>query len=264
MKLFYREYGKGKPIIIAHGLLGMSDNWIRVAKVLSKSFKVYVLDMRNHGQSPHNEIHSYKSMSEDLLEFINDFGINNAILIGHSMGGKVVMQFANDYPERISKMIIVDISPKAYLHEADFLAKTINHKIILEVLKDIDISVMYSRSEILKNFGMHEYLNDSFIINLIQKNIKKNKDRTHSWKINIDALLENLNELTKKINISKKAKNVNSLFIFGGNSPYCRKEDVQYINRKFKNMLIRIIPDAGHLVHIEKEEEFVNAVLEFI
>ncbi len=264
MKLFYREYGKGKPVIIAHGLFGMSDNWIRIGKLLSENFKVYVLDMRNHGQSPHSIVHDYDAMSKDLLEFVDDLDINKAVFIGHSMGGKAVMQFASDFPERIEKMVTVDISPKAYLDDEEFLDKTINHKKILYLIKDLNLSSMYTRKEILKNFGKHEYLNDSFIIQLIQKNIKRNKDRTHSWKINIDALISNFDKLKKEISLSDTIKNIETLFIFGGKSPYCRKEDIHFIIGKFKNVTIRTIEGAGHLVHIEKEDDFISLVKDFL
>ena len=94
MKLFFREYGNGIPIIIAHGLFGMSDNWISVAKILSDTFKVYLLDLRNHGQSPHSDIHTYESISKDIIEFMNKNEIERSHFIGHSMGGKTVLQFA--------------------------------------------------------------------------------------------------------------------------------------------------------------------------
>jgi len=260
MKLFYREYGKGKPIIIAHGLFGMSDNWIRIAKQLAKNSKVYVLDLRNHGQSPHSEVHTYEAMSDDLLEFINDLGIEKAIFIGHSMGGKVVLQFANYFSERINKMIIVDISPKAYLHDANFINKTINHKKLFEVLKTINISKLKIRQEVLEIVS--KYYKDIFILQLIQKNIIRNKEGKLSWKINVNALYSNFDEIRKEIILTNIINNIETLFIFGSKSPYYINEDVRFIKEKFKQVKFKVIKNAGHLLYIEKEKEFINAVLE--
>ncbi len=138
MKLFYRKYGEGKPLIITHGLFGMSDNWIPVAKKLAEHFKVYLPDMRNHGRSPHSEIHTYKAMSNDLFEFIEDKNIEKAIFVGHSMGGKTVLQFAEKFPERVKKMIIIDISPAEYIPSDEFFKRALNHKLFLEKLKTLN------------------------------------------------------------------------------------------------------------------------------
>ena len=116
MKLFFRKYGEpGVPLIIIHGLYGAGDNWVSIARGLSESFEVYVIDQRNHGQSPHNAIHDYVAMREDLREFMDDLQIEKAILIGHSMGGKTAMFFAEAYHERVLSLISVDIAPKDYI-----------------------------------------------------------------------------------------------------------------------------------------------------
>ena len=115
MKLFFRKYGDfGPPLIIVHGLYGSGDNWVSIARDLSDRFEVYVVDQRNHGQSPHSEVHDYPSMREDLREFMDSQGIQKAVLIGHSMGGKTVMSFAEAWPERVQALISIDIGPKSY------------------------------------------------------------------------------------------------------------------------------------------------------
>jgi len=262
MKLFYREYGEGNPIIIAHGLFGMSDNWIRIAKTLSVNFKVYVLDMRNHGQSPHNHIHTYKTMSNDLLEFINCLNIEKAIFIGHSMGGKAIMQFANDFPERINKMIVVDISSKAYHHNYDLINKAINHKELLKFLKDINLQKFKNRQKITEIVSSK--FKNNFILQLIQKNITRNKDKKLSWKININALYLNLDKIKEEVILNKNATNINTLFIFGSKSPYYKEKDIIFIKNKFKKLRIIVIRNANHLIHIEKEKEFIHTIFEFL
>src|SRR4051812_37863723 len=106
MHLNYKSFGEGVPVVILHGLLGSLDNWQTFARQLSSEFKVYTLDLRNHGKSPHSEEHGYSAMSEDLVEFFEEHNIDKAHLIGHSMGGKAAMQFAIEHPERVLKLFI--------------------------------------------------------------------------------------------------------------------------------------------------------------
>ena len=114
MKLFFRKMGSGSPLLILHGLLGTSDNWMSIAKELAKSFEVYILDMRNHGRSPHTNKFSYPDMVEDIYEFITDLNLRKISLMGHSMGGKIAMNFALEYPHRMENLIILDIAPREY------------------------------------------------------------------------------------------------------------------------------------------------------
>ena len=125
MKLFYRTYGEGYPFIILHGLYGCSDNWVSIGKELSNTFQVFIPDIRNHGHSPHSHEHNYEVMKNDLLEFMNFHSIEKAILLGHSMGGKIAINFSLSYPERIKKLIILDIAPKTYSLNDNI--KTNNH-----------------------------------------------------------------------------------------------------------------------------------------
>ena len=131
MKLFCREYGAGPPLIFIHGFLGMSDNWITIAKAFSETHKVYLPDMRNHGQSPHSNEHNYTVMSSDIKEFMSDHKITKATFIGHSMGGKLVMNFAGTFPDLIESIIIIDISPRSYLNDKGLFEKATDHFWIL-------------------------------------------------------------------------------------------------------------------------------------
>ena len=111
MKLYSRVFGEGQPLLIIHGLFGMSDNWQSLAKLYADYFEVHLIDQRNHGRSPHSEGFSYQHLSHDLYQYITDKQLENPIVIGHSLGGKTVMQFAVSYPEQLAKLIVVDISP---------------------------------------------------------------------------------------------------------------------------------------------------------
>ena len=260
MKLFFREYGKGNPIIIAHGLFGMSDNWISVAKILSGIFKVYLLDLRNHGQSPNSDIHTYEALSNDIFEFLNNKKIDKAHFIGHSMGGKTVLQFAKNHPEKILSMTIVDISPKEHIPSEKFFKKALNHKLLLEELQKINLSGLKNRKE------LSEYLQNKFVnyfqLQLILKNIKT-ENKKFVWKININALYNHLNEIRSEIKPSAEMQKIKTQFIFGGNSPHFSKEDRIYIKENLSQAEIKIIPGAGHLVHIEKQQDFIKIISHF-
>ncbi|MCF6365956.1 MAG: alpha/beta fold hydrolase [Bacteroidales bacterium] len=258
MKLFFREYGKGKPIIIAHGLFGMSDNWIPIAKKLAKEYHVYLLDMRNHGQSPNAKLNTYKAMSSDFNEFTEDVKIKNATFIGHSMGGKAVLQFVSDFPEKVNKMIILDISPREYF---DFSERLINHEKILKKMQAFNLKSTKSRKEISDHFK--SFFNDEFTVQLIQKNITKNKKKQFEWKLNIETLMNSLNEINQEIKFQKKS-NIKSLFVFGGNSLYYRAEDKKNIFENFPSAKIKIIKNTGHFLHIEKEKELTEIISTFI
>ncbi|MCD6556723.1 MAG: alpha/beta fold hydrolase [Bacteroidales bacterium] len=261
MKLFFREYGNGIPIIIAHGLFGMSDNWIPVAKILSEQFKVYLLDLRNHGLSPNSDIHTYESLSNDIFEFLSNNEIDKAHFIGHSMGGKTILQFAKNHPEKNLSMTIVDISPKEYIPSETFFKKALNHKLLLEELQKINLDSFKNRKEFT------EYLQNKFTnyfqLQLILKNIKT-ENKKFVWKINIDALYNHLNEMRNKIKPTEKMQKIKTQFIFGENSPYFNKEDRIYIKENLPQAEIKIIPNAGHLVHIEKQQEFIKVISLFI
>ncbi|HEY3429551.1 MAG TPA: alpha/beta fold hydrolase, partial [Cyclobacteriaceae bacterium] len=138
MKLFFRELGQGQPFIILHGLMGSSDNWLTQAKMLSDEYKLYLVDQRNHGQSPHSDQFDYQVLANDLKDFIVDNGIQKPIVLGHSMGGKAAMNFAIANPDLLDRLIIVDIAPKAY---------PIHHDNIVEGLKAISINTLQTRNE---------------------------------------------------------------------------------------------------------------------
>lgn len=166
MKLFFREYGQGQPLIILHGLFGSSDNWLTQAKLFSPSYKVYTIDQRNHGLSGHDPTFDYQSMVTDLLEFLDDHHIDHPVLIGHSMGGKTAMNFALTHGEKVDKLIVVDISPRAY---------DLEHYTIAEGLKAIPINSITSRNEADEILSQHVPEKDvrQFLLKIFSANRKE-------------------------------------------------------------------------------------------
>ena len=254
MKLFYRQVGEnGTPIIILHGLFGSSDNWLTIGKILGETHQVFMLDQRNHGQSPRSEDFDYNVMAEDLREFIDDHNIDNPILIGHSMGGKTVMQFAMNYPERFSKMIVVDIAPKFY---------PVHHSMILQGLATIDLKTLKSRTEandLLKRFEENEGVRQFLLKNLWRNPAKNNE---FDWRINVPVITKNIDivgfELSNEKSIQKTV-----LFIRGSESHYIQPEDERKIWELFPDYELITIEGAGHWVQADKSKEFIEIVQRF-
>ena len=260
--LFYRKYGKNKPaLIILHGLYGSSDNWVSIAKLLQNDFEVFLLDLRNHGNSPHTQTHTYKDLSQDLYNFIEKHNISKAVLLGHSMGGKAVMQFVADNTDVPSAMIIVDISPAAYPLDKIKSGKLEKHKQILEALNDKSILNSNSRQEASEKLA--HYIKDIRTRNFILKNLKRNKNN-FEWKLNVKVISENIQNILKEVEINDAVSGFPCLFVKGANSDYINKENVKYIYEKFPASEIVEISDAGHWLHAEKQEEFINILKDFL
>lgn len=267
MKLFFREAGEGFPIVIVHGLYGSSDNWLTVGKKLSTHNKVYMIDQRNHGQSPNSDEHSYENLKNDLSAFFDQQKIEKAILMGHSMGGKAAMCFAADYPERIEKLIVVDIAPKDYFLLNDE-SQYFLHKNILQAMLEIDFSKIVSRKEV-ENFLL-ERIDSLQIVQFLLKNVHRKKEtQQFEWRLNVKVLYDNLDETISGVNEKwfedrLPIFNYPVLFIKGEKSKYILPEDEKIIHRIYPEAIIRHIPNAGHWLHAEQPELFMKTILKFI
>ena len=267
MNLFFREEGEGFPVVIVHGLYGSSDNWLTVAKKLSSNYKVFMIDQRNHGRSPNSEEHSYEAMKKDLAEFFDQQKIEKAILMGHSMGGKTAMSFAADYPERIEKLIIVDIAPKDYFLLNDE-SQYYLHNNILRAMLELDFSRIESRKQV-EEF-LIERIDSRQIVQFLLKNVHRSKENhQYEWRLNVPVLYDNLDEIIKGVNAHwfddrLPINNYPVLFIKGTNSNYILPEDFASIRRIYPEAGIVEIPNAGHWLHAEQPQLFMEAVLNFL
>ena len=238
-------------MIILHGLFGMSDNWHNIARKLSETHAVYTLDLRNHGQSPHSDIMNYNVMADDILEFINNEDLDQAIIIGHSMGGKTAMTFANKYPEKIAKLVVVDIAPKAYRP---------GHQVYFDAMKKINYNATV-RKEIEEQLA--EKIIDKGELLFLLKNLYHKETGNFGLKINLEAIENNYPEIIGEIRFTKPV-NVPTLFIKGEISDYISEKDKEEIKHKFPDVRFAIVPDAGHWVHAENSEGFLKVLKEFI
>jgi len=252
MKLNYKIYGQGEPIIILHGLLGSLDNWATIAKNLARNYMVFTIDQRNHGKSPHSDIFNYDVLREDLFEFMEDNFINKAHLLGHSMGGKTVMNFALEYPDKVDKLIVADIAPVKYYE---------GHKNIFDALFSIDLKKTRSRKEVDEQLS--KYINHFGIRQFLMKGLTKNKDKQFIWKFNIDAIWNSYKNIIDNTNEDVDFEG-ETLFIKGGNSDYIIDEYLPEIKKYFPNYTLSTIKNTGHWLHAEKPDEFLEILNNFL
>jgi esterase len=255
LQLNYRIRGKGEPLVILHGLYGMSDNWMSVARHFEDRYQVILPDLRNHGHSGFHPEHTYKAMVDDVIELIDSLHVERISLMGHSMGGKVAMLFALAYPERVKKLIIVDIAPKNYLNATNFGQETTNHANIIQKLNQHDISKCESREEIDLLYR-DAFSNDALRMFLL-KNVQRTKNGSFRWQINLQVLQQFLPHIMDGFTGENRESKVDTLFIRGGESPYIVPDDLFYIKKFFPNAQMVTIDDAGHWVHAQKPDLFV-------
>ncbi|MEQ8304107.1 MAG: alpha/beta fold hydrolase [Cyclobacteriaceae bacterium] len=251
MNLFYRELGEGEPLIILHGLFGSSDNWYSLSKVFAEHFHVYVIDQRNHGQSPHTEDIDYRLLADDLGDFIKQHNIKSPSVIGHSMGGKAAMNFAVKMPTVISKLVVVDMVPKAY---------PVHHDAILSGLQAIDLSKISSRGE--ADEQLKAFVPDAGVRQFLLKNLARDEHKNLEWRINIPVIAKNIEALGADIHYDEQFTHP-TLFVMGSKSEYFAKGDEAIIEKYFPNASI-IVLETGHWVQAEKPEEFAKTVMDFL
>ena len=262
MKLFFRKLGSGPPMIILHGLYGMSDNWMTIARVLSKSFEVYLPDMRNHGRSPHSPYHNYEIMQNDIYEFCKEQGIEKAVLMGHSMGGKIAMSFAKAHPEMLTHLIIVDISPREYTTADDELSHFFNHRKIINALRSINLAELKHRDEADAALALEIDL--PYVRSFLLKNLYHNTDKNFDWRVNLKAISKSLPDIMAGIDADEPITGFSVLFVRGGLSDYIIDEDAKLIEKIFPTTEIVSIENASHWLHAEHPIEFIKIVNEFV
>lgn len=268
MELFFRKYGEaGPPLIIVHGLYGASDNWISIARDLADRFEVYVVDQRNHGRSPHSDIHDYPAMREDLREFMESQDIKKAVLIGHSMGGKTVMSFAEAWPEKVQALISVDIAPKSY-HNLALASRTApNHTNLIDAMLKLDLSKIESREE--ADRALAESIGSERVRSFLLKSLRRKSDGTFEWRINLEAISNNMEAIFAGMDREAIAARGGitgfpALFISGGDSEYIRVTDHQAIREIFPAAEFVTIPGAGHWVHVEQPDLLIKTIRYFL
>lgn len=254
MKLFFRKYGEGQPLIILHGVFGISDNWVTVGRRLAEKFEVFIPDQRNHGQSPHSDTLSYYALADDLIEFMEDHQIRKPILIGHSMGGKVAMKVALEYPKRIDKLIVIDISPRRYPARQE-------HMEIIEAMMAVNFNEVNKREEV--EMIISDKIKSEKIRLFVLKNLYRIGRNRFAWRLNIEGIYNNIDAVVEPIE-TPYTFDEPCLFVRGGNSGYVPEEDFELIYKSFPKAIIETVPGASHWVHAEKPDALCSLLSSFL
>lgn len=248
----YGENQSGTPLLVIHGFLGMLDNWGSFGKEMGEYFPVHLLDMRNHGKSFWAKEMTHDDLAHDILHYMEFHGIEKANLLGHSLGGKAVMQFAIKYPIKVNKLIVVDIAPKAYPP---------HHQGILKALDSVDFSQVNSRQEV--EDVLAQYIPEKSVIQFLAKNLYWTEDKKLAWRFNLKTLSEHYNDFVSNA-IKFGVFSGETLFIKGQKSNYILPQDEFQVKQQFPNSKIIEISGAGHWVQADNPKDFNQAVKDFL
>ncbi len=259
MKLFYRSYGQGEPMLILHGLFEMSDTWVGFAKHWAQKYHVILPDLRNHGFSPHAPEHNSQVMADDIMELTQELKLNGIILIGYSMGGRAAMNFTQRFPYIVKKLIVIDMAPDSYGPD-DFLGQ---HTYLMKMTNVLDINpLLYNtREEILQE--VQKIIDNPRLTGLIMKNLKARAGR-YEWKFNAPVLKKYINNLRDYPIDLDKAVHTPSLFVRAEQSPYIREKQIELIKRVFTDHRLVTIPGTTHFLQVERPGELMRTVDEFV
>ncbi len=257
MKLFYRKYGEAgaQPLIILHGLFGASDNWVSYSRrIADEGFEVYAVDQRNHGQSPKSPVFNYLALADDLQDFVEEHGIKNPVLMGHSLGGKVAMRFTLENPQLVKRLVVVDISLKSYPPRQEHLR-------IANAIRAIYPSEIKNRHEAERK--MEELIPEMRVRQFVMKNLHRTSNNGFEWRLNIEGIGSNLNKMFDGIEVEEIFEKP-TLFIKGGNSDYILLEDFPHIRKNFPRAEIITIDGTSHWVQVEAPERFFQLTSGFM
>ena len=251
--MFSRIEGTGKPLLIIHGFLGMSDNWKSYSSLyVAEGFQVHILDLRNHGKSFHSDEFNYDVMSNDVLEYCNFNNLDKVSIIGHSMGGKVAMLFASTYPEKVDKLVVADIGPKYYAP---------HHQDIFAGLNAIDFSSKPDRASVEET--LYPFIPDHGTRQFLMKNLYWIEPGQLAFRFNLKVFNENKEVIGTKLPDDALFENP-TLFIRGGNSKYILDSDLPQIEKHFPKYQLVTIPNVGHWLHAENPKLFFEETSKFL
>ena len=261
MQLFSRIHGKGRPLLILHGLFGMSDNWLTIARAIADSgFCCHIPDLRNHGRSPHSSTHRYTDMVDDLLVYCDDHALDNFMLLGHSMGGKLAMVFSLLHPEMVERLVVVDMAPADYRSVANTF-----HRDLIDILLSVDLLAAPDRGTI--RVLLEQLLDDRRLAAFLAKNIARSgASGRFSWRCNLPVIAQYLPHLQVGLDdlLPYAPSPVPTLFIKGNDSDYYLPEHDEQRARLFPDSHVVGIDKAGHWVHSEQSAQFIECTVCFL
>jgi len=252
IELFHRDLGGegGPPIVLLHGMLGSSRNWQTAGRALASARRVFALDLRNHGMSPHADRMPYGAMAEDVVAWLDSHGVGRAELVGHSMGGKVAMLLACRHPGRVGRLVVVDVAPRDYDWPDD--------REEFAAMNELELGGLKSRAEAEARFEAR--VPGWAMRKFMATNLERTPEGGWRWQINLPAITAALPELELNPLAAGDRFTGPALFIAGGKSRYIGPGDREAILGHFPSARFETIADAGHNPHIEAREAFVRAV----
>ena len=255
MHLAFSRLGErnASNVVILHGLLGSKRNWFSIGKSLADlGFNVWLIDLRNHGDSEWNDNHTYLDLAEDVKKFLEEHGIKSSALIGHSMGGKSAMALDKLYQGLVSKLIVVDIAPVTYPP---------NFKHYLKFLLSLDLGSFKSKSEV--DSALSEYFKEIGFRSFLIQNLKLDDKKGYYWRVNLNSLIKNANDISG-FPIIRGVSNTDTLFLYGDLSEYRVADHINIIKGNFSLSEFAPVAEAGHWVHVEQPKKFLEIVTKFL
>ena len=248
VELHFRRLGSGAPVIILHGLFGSGDNWGTVGNLLSTRSEIFLVDQRDHGRSPHTDRITYGLMADDVKALVGQLGLRDVVLVGHSMGGKTAMHFAQRYPDLVKQLVVVDMGPREY--SAD------NHANILTALLTSDLPGKRSRGEVEAHLARS--ITEPGVVQFLMKSLYWKEEGTLAWRFNVPIIARDIADIVASAGAD--VVRTPTLFIRGGKSDHITREDVPAIMEQFTNARIETIPYAGHWVHAQAPDEVAGLI----
>ena len=252
MEIFSNEMGSGEPLVVMHGLFGISDNWVSLGRKYAENFRVLLLDLPNHGRSAHFDSLDYPFFAAKVIHFLESKELSNVRLMGHSLGGKVAMQVACMRPDLVQKLIVADIAPKAY---------PVHHQTILTALNEVDTSQLQSRSD--ADAVLMKYRLDEATRQFLLKNLYWKSESRLDWRFNLEAISKHIVEVGAALDPTLRFEK-DTLFIRGGARGYIQDEDFSDIRKHFPLAHLKTIEGAGHWLHAQSPVAYYDITMEFL
>ncbi|MFT3884822.1 MAG: alpha/beta fold hydrolase [Flavobacteriales bacterium] len=241
--LFHRREGSGPPLVVLHGLFGSCDNWGTIGRALSGEFDVVLVDQRDHGRSPHTDHIDYNAMAEDVHALVTLLGLSDIRLVGHSMGGKTAMVFAQRWPELLKHLVVIDIGPREYALSY--------HGPIIEALLSSDLPGKRSRKEVEEHLSAH--IPEVGMVQFLMKSLYWEKPDQLGWRFNVPVIARDIGHILA--GIAHDTVRVPTLFVRGGKSDYIQRADIPAIKEQFVNARVETVEFASHWVQAQAPDE---------
>ncbi|MEX0607233.1 MAG: alpha/beta fold hydrolase [Halofilum sp. (in: g-proteobacteria)] len=237
-------------MVLLHGLFGSNDNLGGLARALAETHTVHALDLRNHGRSPHAETMHLPTLAADVRETMAAHHLDAAAFLGHSLGGKVAMELALTEPERVDRLVVIDMAPIAYGR---------GHDTKLEAMRGLDLTALASRRD--ADAALASGVPSSAIRQFLLKNLVRGEDG-FTWRIPLDTISEQYAHFAAAPSVG--VYEGPTLFLRGAGSSYLTDDTVPTIRERFPQARIETIEDAGHWVHIEAPNASAKVIVTFL